>query len=39
MSFFLRKKKKELNYKDENILLNGFSHGFLALLYELNDSL
>ena len=37
--FFSKKKKIELNYKDENILLNGFSHGFLALLYELNDSL
>ena len=29
----------ELNYKDENILLNGFNQGFLALLCELNTLL
>ena len=28
-----------LKYKDENILLNGFNQGFLALLCELNEML
>ncbi len=35
--FFSQEKGLKLNYKDENILLNGFSHGFLALLYEINE--
>ena len=35
--FFSEKIKLYLNYKDENILLNGFNQGFLALLCEINE--
>jgi hypothetical protein len=37
--FFSKDIKLKLNYKDENILLNGFNQGFLSLLCELNEFL
>ena len=37
--FFTQEIKLNLNYKDENILLNGFNQGFLALLCEINELL
>ena len=37
--FFSQNKSVELNYKDENILLNGFNQGFLSLLCEINEFL
>ena len=36
---FSQDKPLKLNYKDENILLNGFNQGFLSLLCEINESL
>ena len=36
---FSKDKPLKLNYKDENILLNGFNQGFLSLLCEINESL
>ena len=36
---YSQNKSIQLNYKDENILLNGYSQGFLALICEINEIL
>ena len=37
--FYSKNKSLDLNYKDENILINGFNQGFLSLLCEINEFL
>ena len=38
-TFSRQKTEVQLKYKDENVLLNGFNQGFLALLCELKEIL